>query len=62
MKDAKTDVSVNDSRPSKVDKLYEKIGQFLESHPEAMDMTTEESDKLFEQWLGNGGNGKSLKS
>jgi len=33
------------------DSLYEKIAQFLDAHPEAVDMSTEESDKLFEQWL-----------
>ena len=40
---------------TKMDDLYEKIGKFLEEHPEAMEMTTDESDKLFESWLKNGG-------
>ncbi len=40
---------------TKMDALYEKIGKFLEEHPEAMEMNTDESDKLFEKWLNNGG-------
>ena len=36
------------------DALYEKIGKFLEAHPEAMKMNLEESDRLFEDWLKNG--------
>jgi len=41
------------SKQSK-DALYEKIGKFLEAHPEAMSMDLEESDRLFEDWLKNG--------
>lgn len=36
---------------TKLDGLYEKIGRFLEEHPEAMEMNTEDSDKLFERWM-----------
>ena len=36
------------------DALYEKIGKFLEAHPEAMDMSTDESDRLFERWVKGG--------
>ena len=46
-------VSVSSSKPAK-DTLYEKIGRFLEEHPEAMDMDLEKSDKLFEEWVKNG--------
>jgi|GEM_PF-2589704 len=45
--------SGSSSKPTK-DALYEKIGKFLEAHPEAMDMNLEESDRLFEDWLRNG--------
>ena len=44
----------NKDARTKMDALYEKIGRFLDEHPEAMDMTTEESDRLFEQWLKTG--------
>jgi hypothetical protein len=39
---------------TRMDALYEKIGKFLEAHPEAMDMSNEESDRLFEQWVKTG--------
>ena len=53
MKDANNRGSGSSSKLSK-DALYEKIGKFLEDHPEAMDMNIEESDRLFETWLKNG--------
>ena len=36
------------------DALYEKIGKFLQEHPEAMDMSIDESDRMFEEWVRNG--------
>jgi len=49
---AKEKISVG--KETKMDELYEKIGKFLDDHPEALDMTTDESEKLFEEWLRNG--------
>ena len=53
MTDARKRGSGSSSKPAK-DALYEKIGKFLEAHPEAMDMNLDESDRLFEDWLKNG--------
>ena len=46
----KKEINVTGSK-TRMDALYEKIGKFLEEHPAAMEMNTEESDKLFEQWM-----------
>ena len=53
----KTQISVGkDSGAGKtrMDALYEKIGKFLQEHPEAMELNAEESDKLFEAWMRDG--------
>jgi hypothetical protein len=31
--------------------LYESIKEFLKEHPEALEMSVEETDRLFDEWM-----------